>query len=119
MANLAQRQWMKTISEWHQSVGFIDHSLNGCEFQLHHVAGRKFKHNKIAIGEWFILPLPFVLHDVSSGSKLNVTHYKHRFTEVFGLQSELFKQMIDSMVEYGAELPFGQDVINAIMDTRK
>lgn len=119
MANAAQKRWMETISNWYEQVGFIDLELESYLFQRHHVAGRKYKHNKVAIGEWFILPLPFNLHDVSSDHPLNVTHHKNKFTEKFGLQSVLFKEMIESMVELGVILPFDQDVINSIMDTRK
>lgn len=121
MAKAIHKKWMNDIAEWYQEVGFSSLLLNNTwyEFQLHHVGGRKLKQNKVPIGDWFILPLPIRLHDVNSNDPLNVTHHKHMFTGTFGLQSELFKEMIDSMVDHGAELPFGQDVINAIMDTRK
>ena len=119
MANAAQKKWMRTITEWYECSGFSDNMLNEYQFQLHHCTGRKSKHNKIAIGEWFILPLPLLLHDVNSNSALNITHFRHRFTDEFGLQSELFKEMIDSMVKNGTTLPFGQDVIDSIMDTKK
>jgi hypothetical protein len=127
MTTASQKQWMTDIAEWYQEVGFrcvflgnLGHDdIQGYNFQLHHVGGRKLKQNKIPIGDWFILPLPVRLHDVGSNHPYNVTHHKHAFTDHFGLQSELFKEMIDSMVDHGAELPFGQDVINAIMDTRK
>ena len=111
---------MDTISAWYLGYGYEDMELyEPYKFQLHHVVGRKGKHNKVVIGHWFIIPLPVRFHDVSSGSKLNVTHYRHSFTHVFGLQSDLFKEMIESMVESGITLPFGQDVVDAIMDTRK
>ena len=119
MANAEQKRWVANVVNWYEAIGYEQGELNGYHMQIHHVVGRKGKHNKVAIGEWFILPLPFRLHDVSSGSELNVTHYRHRFTDAFGLQSELFKEMIESMAESGITLPFGQDIINAIMDTRK
>jgi len=120
MANSAQREWMKTIASWCRDIGFDDRALNApYDFQLHHVVGRKGKHNKVAIGEWFIIPLPTRLHTVGSGSELNVTHYRNRFTDAFGLQSELFKEMIESMAKCGITLPFGPDIINAIEDTRR
>ncbi len=119
MANAAQNKWMSTISDWYHTIGFIDLELESYQFQLHHVVGRKAKHNKVAIGEWFILPLPIRYHDVSSDNPFNVTHYRHMFTHEFGLQSELFKEMIESMVNLGVDLPFGDDVINSIMDTRR
>lgn len=119
MANAAQKRWMETISAWYEGCGFIDEQLNQYQFQLHHVGGRTYRHNKVAIGEWFILPLPIEYHDVNSDHPLNVTHHKNKFTDEFGLQSVLFKEMIDSIRDEGTPLPFDQDVINSIMDTMK
>lgn len=119
MPNAAERKWLQTISDWYHEIGFIDMELESYLFQCHHVGGRKYKHNKVKIGHWFVLPLPFDLHDVSSNNPLNVTHHKHAFTEKFGLQSELFKEMINSMIDHGFDLPFGDVVVDAIMDTRK
>lgn len=121
MANAEQKRWMQAISEWYRDIGFTQLGLNNSwyDFQLHHCGGRKLKQNKVSIGDWFVLPLPVRLHDVNSNHPHNVTHHKHAFTKRFGLQSELFKEMIDSMVECGITLPFGQDVIDAIEDARK
>ena len=121
MAKAMHKKWMNDVAEWYQEVGFKSIGLSNAyrNFHLHHVGGRKLKQNKVPIGDWFILPLPVQLHDVNSNNSRNVTHHKHAFTDKFGLQSELFKEMIESMVDHGAELPFGQDVINAIMDTRR
>ena len=120
MANTAQKKWMKTIATWCQDVGFDDRALNApYDFQLHHVVGREGKHNKIEIGHWFIIPLPTRLHDVDSNHSHCVTHHKNLFTDRFGLQSELFMEMIESMVMSGSYLPFDIMVINAIMDTRR
>jgi len=124
MANAAQKKWLQTITEWYFDWGWRSGSpsydlVGFGSIQRHHALGRKAKHNKVPIGEWFVLPLPFIYHDVNSNNPDNVTYHKHAFTDRFGLQSELFKGMIDSMVELGIELPFDDDVINAIIDTRK
>ena len=87
-ANAAQRQWMKDISSaCEQGVigGLYGEDWEQCSnWQLHHVKGRSFKHNKVDIGHWLILPVPFELHDVSSNHPLNVTHNKNNFTAAFG-----------------------------------
>ena len=119
MPNAAQKKWMETVANWYQCHGFSDNELNEYQFQIHHCLGRKAKHNKVAIGHWFVLPLPIALHDVSSNHALNITHHKHAFTERFELQSELFQEMIESMRASEITLPFDINVINAIMDTRK
>ena len=121
VTNTEQLKWMETIATWYHDVGFKSQGLNNSWYhcQLHHVGGRKLKQNKVPIGGWFILPLPVRLHDVNSNHPHSVTHHKNAFTDRFGLQSELFKEMIESMVESGATLPFGDDVIDAIEDTRR
>ena len=118
-ANAKQKKWMADIAEWSIcKLGMI----YGCEYdgamvQLHHVLGRSAKHNKVAIGHWFVIPVPFWLHDISGNSEYNVTHNKHNFTERFGKQSQLFSDMMVDMEMNGYEVP-SQEVYNAIMDTK-
>ena len=119
MPNAKQKQWLKTVASWYEECGFKDARLNQYKFQIHHVVGRKAKHNKIAIGHWFVLPLPFELHDVNENHKLNVTHHRHAFTAEFGLQCELFDEMITSMKELGIDDFLDLEVVAAIMNTRK
>jgi hypothetical protein len=119
MANAAQKKWMQTISSWYQGCGFIDHRLNQYQFQLHHAGGRAYKHNKVAIGHWFVLPLPVEYHDVNSNNPLNITHHKNKFTDEFGSQSELFQEMINSMSMLKMDIPFGCEVFESIMSTKK
>lgn len=118
-ANAAQRQWMRNITEWaYDNI----HTLYGLEylnsnFQRHHVLGRSAKNNKVAIGHWFIIPVPFELHDVSSNHPSNVTHHKRAFTDEYGMQRDLFLQMVESMRDDCYELP-PADVCEAIRLTK-
>ena len=117
-ANAAQKQWMKDITEWtYDNL----HTLYGIEylnsnFQRHHVLGRSAKQDKVAIGHWFVIPVPFELHDVSSNHTDNVTHRKKSFVNRFGNQRDLFLTMVESMRDYGYELP-PHDVCEAIRGT--
>ena len=117
-ANAAQKQWMKDITEWtYDNL----HTLYGNEylnsnFQRHHVLGRSAKQDKVAIGHWFVIPVPFELHDVSSNHTDNVTHRKKSFVNRFGNQRDLFLTMVESMRDYGYELP-PHDVCEAIRGT--
>lgn len=81
--------------------------------QLHHVVGREGKQSKYMIGRWFVLPLSFGLHDVSSNDPDNVTHHRHAFTAAHGLQRALFQKMCEDL----GDLPFGDDVMAAILAT--
>lgn len=117
-ANAKQKQWMSDVSEWaYSTLGYLfpDYCEEG--FQLHHVLGRSAKHNKISIGHWFILPIPFDLHDVNSNHPLNVTHHKHCFTGTYGNQRGMFERMCNSMENQGYEIP-PNDAYYSILDTR-
>ncbi|MGR3303783.1 MAG: hypothetical protein ACUZ8I_14960 [Candidatus Scalindua sp.] len=108
--------WHKMISNYVQQRGTVVRGMGLTQF--HHVAGRTYKQNKIHIGGYFIIPLPFELHDISSDSLLNVTHYRNSFTKVYGNQRDLWLDMIEWMQREGWKLPFGQDVIDAVMQTK-
>ena len=92
------------------------------DFQLHHVLGRSAKHNKVAIGHWFIIPVPVELHDVGSNHPDNVTHFKKRFTERFGDQRGIVQILYSCMDKWNDfehnnySIP-PAEVYNAIMDT--
>ena len=88
MANAKQKRWLNLVARY----GCVT-DRNQNQIQIHHVIGRSAKSNKIAIGEWCVLPLQIHLHDVGSNHAHNVTHNKRRFEARFGKQSELFAQM--------------------------
>ena len=105
-ANAAQKQWMNDIAEWAYNnlhLMFGIRYLND-NFQLHHVLGRSAKQDKVSIGHWFILPIPFDLHDVSSNHPENVTHRKKDFVKRFGNQRDLFCIILESMRDEGYSL---------------
>ena len=125
-ANAAQKKWMSDIAEFVNDVGLG--GLYGVEyegrtdFQLHHVLGRSAKHNKVAIGHEFIIPVPFELHDVSSNHPENVTHCKKAFVKKFGDQRGIFQILYSCMDKWNDfdSCNFSltsTDVYNAIMDT--
>lgn len=114
-ANAAQRKWMSDVAEWAEvNIDLIYDGANS--IQLHHVLGRSAKHNKIAIGHWFIIPVPYHLHDVSSHHPESVTHCKKEFVKSFGNQRDIFRDMVNDMrMEMYALPPI--EVLNSIMDT--
>tara|TARA_B100000768_G_scaffold93931_1_gene87848 strand:- start:1001 stop:1381 length:381 start_codon:yes stop_codon:yes gene_type:complete len=100
-----EKRFMKAVMDFHLSYGVG--YLYGDEWhrepiQCHHVAGRTYKNNKVHIGHYFILPVPFVLHDVSSNNHLNVTHWRNSFTATFGMQRDLWLSMVSRMHSKGA-----------------
>ena len=110
----------KAVKDWENLVreqGCIVTGQN--DVQIHHVLGRTYKHNKVLIGPWYILPLCMRLHDVHSNSPFNVTHYPKRFAIEFGEQRNLFVTMCEILASDGFELPFNEDVIYAIADCKR
>ena len=126
-ANAAQKKWMSDIASFISDVGlgglYGPEYEDRTDFQLHHVLGRSAKHNKVAIGHWFIIPVPFELHDVSSNHQLNVTHHKKAFINEFGEQCGIFQILYSAMSEWNKfkyinySLP-PIEAYNAIMDTK-
>lgn len=117
-ANAAQKQWMKDIAEWAALTG-IELLYNMCptKYELHHVAGRSYRQNKMHIGHSFIIPVPYHLHNVKSDDVQNVTHFRRNFTKQFGMQRELFEVMYNDMKELGYDVP-SNEVYQAIMNTK-
>tara|TARA_R110000751_G_scaffold268437_1_gene368180 strand:+ start:1406 stop:1759 length:354 start_codon:yes stop_codon:yes gene_type:complete len=110
----------KTIEkEWLQRVADHGCVVNGnSQVQLHHPVGREGKQDKTYIGRFFVIPLSPWLHDVDSMHPWNVTHRRKNFIKEFGLESELWYKMV---LKLAAEspLPFGRDIIDAVMATKR
>jgi len=118
-ANSAQKKWMDDITEWSIcNLGLLyGPEYDGAVIQRHHVLGRSAKHNKVAIGHWFILPVPYELHDTNETHEYHVGHCKHAFTDKFGSQRSLFDIMCTDMILRGYNTP-PLEVYQSIMDTR-
>ncbi len=109
-----EKAWLQRVAEY---GGFVAGTNN---LQIHHCVGREGKHNKYHIGRWFVLPLAFDLHDVSSNNEYNITHHRKAFVEKFGKESELFLEMcLDMVREENKPLPFCDGVMDSILDTNR
>lgn len=121
-ANAAQKKWMEDITYFIKENGIGLGALYGSEYmydtriQRHHVLGRSAKQNKVHIGHWFILPVPFELHDPNMDHKFHVGKCKKAFVKRFGTQRSLFYTMYKSMREQGYKVP-DISILDAIMWT--
>ena len=115
---------MQNEKKWLKLLGERPCVITGSNYtQLHHVAGRTYKHHKVLIGPWFVLPLAVELHDVSSNHPLNVTHHRKLFSAEYGSQAILWFDMVldiecDLYCRRIKNNFFGMDVVEAILDTR-
>ena len=125
-ANAEQRRFLSSISKFISEVGlgglYGEEFKDRYDFQLHHVLGRSAKHNKVAIGHWFVIPVPVELHDVGSNDPDNVTHCKKAFVKRFGDQRGIFQILYSCMDKWNdfddcAFTVPSLEVYNAIMDT--
>ncbi|NRA49216.1 MAG: DUF968 domain-containing protein [Phaeodactylibacter sp.] len=76
--------------------------------QIHHCKGSSFRHNKVLIGHWFVIPLSPERHaEYHSGTKA--------FREKYGPQSALWSELVEKYEsETGLICPY--DVQIAIMN---
>lgn len=79
---------------------------------VHHAMGSTYKHNKVLVGHWFLLPLCIECDNV-------VTHgSRKKFRELFGLQSKFFAiNHADYVQDTGRYAPI--EVLDAIEDCRE
>ena len=115
--NADEMAWLARVAQYAEQHGSIPEGAPGA-FEIHHCVGRAAKQNKIHIGNYFILPISFEMHNVMSNNPLNVTHFRKRFTEEFGTQRDLFAKMVETIAEEDGANPVPEDVFNAIMTTR-
>ena len=119
-ANTAQKKWMTDITDYVNEYGLGDlygHEYEGrTNIQRHHVVGRTARHNKIHIGHWFIIPVPYELHEPNLKHQFHVGHSKKEFIKKFGNQRDIYEQLVTSMENAGYDVP---PMINhyAILDT--
>ena len=113
-------QWYKLISRYVEQYGPVAKGVAWVSTQFHHPKGRTYRNKKVLVGPWYVIPVDANLHDYWTREAGNVTNYPKEFAERYGLQCVLWKLMIDRIQnEMGFTLPFGQDVIDAILSTGK
>lgn len=108
-----ESQWYKRIERYALDHGCFPHG-NLCQYQMHHIKGRSFIHNKVACGGWAVIPIETQYHDVHSNNTFNVTHFKKRYEIEFGTQKDQFIAMCMVIADEDGSLPFCDDVMQAI-----
>lgn len=105
------------IDRWIEIVADHGCVVTGArQIHIHHPVGRSFKKDKIQIGELFILPLWYMLHDVSSSHPFNVTHRRKAFVREYGKERDLFLDMVAKIKSKGVEIPFDQVYLDKIAE---
>jgi hypothetical protein len=118
----AEKDWLEMVvnfadsSTWLDSK-FIEDVFAPYNYQIDHVIGKsaKRKINNVSwrVGEFAIMPCPIEVHDV-----LHSNHKYHRgngFRIRFGHEKQVWLEMIRAMQNEGYEIPFSEEVIQAII----
>ena len=126
----AEKRWHETVAEWVDwSIWTIDvyGTRNGISYckhpmqvQFDHFLGAQAKRKvnliSVKVGEWAINPIPIELHDVMYKDKqYHRDGDKRRFEDTFGTSKQLFKRMVETMKQDGIEIPFSDEILNAIV----
>lgn len=112
---IQEKAWLNRITEYAEKHGAFP-NYDNYRFDRHHVKGREFKHNKCHIGRWLVLPISKEYHDVHSNNYFNVTHYPKRYASEFGRQKDQFVAMCAVIKSEDGDLPFSDEVMQAIME---
>lgn len=80
--------------EYHDALRQLGHRIygEGTPVQIHHIAGSSARHNKVWIGQHFVLVLPTKFHDSSVPGDKNVTTNKPKFEAMMGDQKDVWLQ---------------------------
>lgn len=93
--------------------------------EVHHPKGRKYKINKVRVGEIYAFALHKKYHNEmfcgeyerETGKKiLNVTRNKAEFESMFGSQKIIFKVVCENIIDRWRSIPFDAHLIDLIIN---
>ena len=98
---------------WHDTVRGYGCVITRQPCQLHHCAGRKARHNKVVIGEWWVIGLRPDHHD-----NINFLHTSEGFHTRKEFEKYHFLSLVKLAESEGKEIP-PPEVIEAIKEWRR
>jgi hypothetical protein len=119
-----EKEWLNTVVEFASESTWLKDKYSHIKgvtpaFEIDHILGAKTKRkiNGISwrVGELAIMPIPFELHNVMSKHPYNRTTNPGKYRSVFGHEKLVWLAMIRAMQNDGYEIPFSEEVIQAII----
>lgn len=119
-----ETQWLSDVLEFAQNSSWLrdmygTHCGHVYAFQIDHIIGAQAKRKVYGVttkaGEFAIMPIPVEIHDITSNHPLNRTLKPKAYRDVFGHETQVWRSMLDAMVLEGYELPFENELIEAVM----
>ena len=117
----AELKWRGVVADFANNSNWLNEKFgHECwapyNFEIDHIIGASAKRKPYGkVGELAILCVPWELHNVMAGGKLNRTLNPSAFRNEFGHEKELFQSMIHNMKRDGYEIPFSDEIVNAIV----
>jgi hypothetical protein len=120
----AEKDWMETVVEFAKESNWLKDKYSHIRgvtpaFEVDHILGAKTKRkiNGVSwrVGELAIMPIPFALHNVMGKHPYNRTTNPGKFRSVFGHEKQVWLSMVRDMQIEGYEIPFSEEVIQAII----
>lgn len=115
----AQQDWQ----DWLRSQGCVN--CGASNPAIHHCAGSTAKHNKVHIGQWWVIPLcEDRCHQGPGGIHKDLSEFRHAWPNETRKEIEkgLFLLSVEDCKRHGCpeqEPPMSDEVIDAIMDYRR
>lgn len=113
-----ENKWMDTVNHAAMNTSWL-HDTYGADvdnpefYHVDHIIGSQAKRKPFGrVGEFAIMPVPIELHEPN-----DTTHQYHvskGFKERYGHRTEVFERFVNYIRECGYEIPFSDDVIQAI-----
>jgi hypothetical protein len=120
----AEKDWLDLVVEFASNSDFLSNkyghvTANHFNWEIDHILGAKTKRKingvSYGVGEMAIMPIPFELHNVMSNNPLNRTTNPGVYRQSFGHEKQVWLEMIRAMQYEGYEIPFSEEVIQAII----
>ena len=109
-----EKDWLARVTRYGEEHGEFP-TQDFMAFDRHHVKGREFKHNKVAVGRWYVLPISKHYHEINN-NVFNVSSYPKTYEAEFGKQRDQFIAMCAVIRSEDGYLPFIDEVLHAIGD---
>jgi hypothetical protein len=119
----AEKDWLDVVVDFGATTNWLKikypEVASNAAFQIDHIIGGKAKRkiNGISqrVGEFAIMAIPAKLHESGGSHKSNRTEKPGNYRKEFGHEKQVWLNMIRAMQEEGCEIPFSEEVIQAII----
>jgi hypothetical protein len=119
----AEKDWLDVVVEFGATTNWLKSKYpevaSNAAFQIDHIIGGKAKRkiNGISqrVGEFAIMAIPAKLHESGGSHIFNRTEKPGNYRKKYGHEKQVWLNMIRAMQIEGYEIPFSEEVIQAII----